>query len=331
MANFRFRKVDPRVWSDAKFLSLTDDGKQIWLYLLTTPAHCSIPGVIVGGAAAHAEILRWSPERFREGFRQLFAKGLANHDLEARLIWLPNAIRYNEPQNPNVIVGWSKAWPEIPECALKHEIWSALKRFLEGSPKLSPERFPELFPEPFRHGFPNQEQEQEQKKEQEQEGGVGGLAAGPPAPPAKSKRSKPKLSDPTPEEWKVIEVVLTRLTEYSSVPWTARSPRGGTTEHAELVLARMRAGASERDLRVVVWHRGHEWQDNPEMKQYLRPSTLFARKKFAEYLPQAIAARETYERDEATRSAARQRESARPADSNGAFMGLMSIAGGVPK
>lgn len=194
----RFRKVDPRLWSDSRFLALGDDARTIWLYLLTTPAHTAIPGIIIGGAAAHAEILRWSPERFREGFAELSAKGLANHDLEARLIWLPKAIKYNEPENPNVVVGWSKAWPEVPECALKQEVWRALKRYLEGSPKLSPERFPELFPEPFGHGSPNQEQEQEQDQEQEQEPekegeheGGSPAARPPPAPPDGSLLGRP--------------------------------------------------------------------------------------------------------------------------------------------
>jgi len=197
----RFRKVDPRLWGDSKFLALTDDARMAWIYLLTTPSHTAIPGVIVGGAASHAEILRWSPERFREGFAELSARGLANHDLIARVIWLPKAIKYNEPENPNVVIGWSKAWPEVPECPLKHEVWLALRRYLEGSPKLSPERFPELFPEPFGHGSPNQEQEQkhEQKHEHEKEGeheGSSPAARPPPAPPDGSLFGEPVVEVP---------------------------------------------------------------------------------------------------------------------------------------
>ncbi|HEU02549.1 hypothetical protein LCGC14_0678450 [marine sediment metagenome] len=58
----------------------------------------------------------------------------------------------------------------------------------------------------------------------------------------------------------------------------------------ELIEARMADGALVRDLRMVCWHRVREWKDDEQMAKFLRPSTLFRRSKFEEYLPQAAAA-----------------------------------------
>jgi hypothetical protein len=33
----RYRKVDPRMWGDAKFRALSQDGQRVWFYLLTGP------------------------------------------------------------------------------------------------------------------------------------------------------------------------------------------------------------------------------------------------------------------------------------------------------
>ena len=60
----RYRKVDQRMWADAKFLSLGDRAKLLWVYLLTGTSTTSLPGVIVAGRAQIAEHLGWSPEVF---------------------------------------------------------------------------------------------------------------------------------------------------------------------------------------------------------------------------------------------------------------------------
>lgn len=154
----RYRKVELATWSDAKFMSLSQDGKFLWLFLLTGPMSTNIPGVVQGGPAAIAEALEWSAERFRERFRELSAKGMANADFRARLIWLPKALRYNAPQNQNVVKGWRDTWKLIPECELKLEVWRALKPYGERFT----ERFAELLPEPSAICSATQEQEQDQ-------------------------------------------------------------------------------------------------------------------------------------------------------------------------
>lgn len=154
----RYRKIDVRVWFDDKFRSLSDDGKLIWFYLLSNPNTTAIPGLYRLSAEAAAADLGWTLERWLKGFAEPFRKGMAKADWTAHVVYIPNAIRYNPPENPNVVKGWTTALDEIPDCPLKNE---AMERVWQTLPK--------GFPKPFRKGLPNQEQEQEQDQEQEQE------------------------------------------------------------------------------------------------------------------------------------------------------------------
>lgn len=153
----RYRRVDVCVWNDAKFRSMPDDSRMLWLHLLTSPESIAISGVIVSGQAGVAESMQWLPQRLAEPFSELLARGMIRADFGARMIWLPNGIHRNPPSNPNGVLSWSNAWDEVPECDLKRELWHALKplvdglceRFKKPLPKPLRKPFEELFPEPM--------------------------------------------------------------------------------------------------------------------------------------------------------------------------------------
>jgi hypothetical protein len=56
-------------------------------------------------------------------------------DWEARVIWIPGALRYNPPANPKVVLGWGRFWPKFPDCDLKQTAYSALKDLAGGRDK----------------------------------------------------------------------------------------------------------------------------------------------------------------------------------------------------
>jgi hypothetical protein len=58
-----------------------------------------------------------------------------------------------------------------------------------------------------------------------------------------------------------------------------------------------------RELKLVCWHKSREWRGT-EWETYLRPSTLFCKSKFDEYLPAAEAALAARERDKPAERAA---------------------------
>ena len=111
---------------------------------------------------------------------------MAKADFKARLVWLPNAIRHNKPESPNVVKSWRAEVDLLPECQLKNEAILAISEYLEGlgesfinafknnileqddggvkggkSNQLKPS--PKASAKPSPKTKPNQEQEQEQE------------------------------------------------------------------------------------------------------------------------------------------------------------------------
>ncbi len=160
-----YRKVDTRIWNDQKFRELSDSGKLGFFLLLTHP-HMTSLGAMRATPGGLADELGWTPEAFREAFQEALSKGLAKHDAKACCIWLPNFLKYNGPESPNVVKSWGKALDLIPECQLKNQCVQQVKGFVEGLSKA----FSEALPEVFRKTMPNQEQEQEQEQNKKQEG-----------------------------------------------------------------------------------------------------------------------------------------------------------------
>ena len=153
----RYRKVDPRIWNDKKFRNLSDQGKLAFFFLLTHPHMTSI-GAMRGTIAGLAEELGWDTEAFREAFREALSKGMAKHDPKACFIALPNFLKYNRPESPNVVKAWESALDLLPECSLKMQVIHEAKGYAEGLSKA----FGEALPEAFAKAMPYQEQEQEQ-------------------------------------------------------------------------------------------------------------------------------------------------------------------------
>jgi hypothetical protein len=108
-----------------------------------------------------AEELGWTIEDFHKAFQEILDQGLVKPDFNARVIFIPNAIKFNKPQSPNVVRSWASHWDEIPECELKDIARQSLKAFVEG---MGP-AFGEAFTEAIDKTMPNQEQEQEQEQE----------------------------------------------------------------------------------------------------------------------------------------------------------------------
>lgn len=157
----RYRKIDPRIWNDAKFRSLSDQGRLVFFMLLTHPAMTAL-GAMRASLPGLATELGWSSEAFAEAFREASAKGMAEHDERACLISLPNFIKYNPPESPNVVKAWVGSVDLLPECGLKTLVMQRAEGFAEGMT----EGFRKAFRESFAKAMPIQEQEQEQEQKE---------------------------------------------------------------------------------------------------------------------------------------------------------------------
>jgi uncharacterized phage protein (TIGR02220 family) len=298
----KYRPIDTRVWNDRKFLSLSQDGRMLWLFLLTSPSTLAIPGVLVAGEAAIAEQLHWDSKRLRERFGELFQRGLGIK-VEGRLVWLCNATKYQPPANPNMIVGWAKCWDDVPECNLKHDIWQALKTACKSWNRT----FEKQFAEPFRDGSSNglgngftqdQEQDQEQKQEQDlrvrAQSATAALSLNPKldlfkdlvdhhATEKRRERRPTKPSQYEPQELESAIRILAKLTAQNGIAYT------GTKEHVRLIVAQLRNGITEMEMRAIIGYCAVRkgWKDDPEFVEYLRPETLFGPRNISKYLDPA--------------------------------------------
>src|SRR5260370_25964005 len=125
-----FRKIDVLIWNVAKFMALSDDGKLTFLLLLTH-THQTMLGGMRTSCAALADDLGWPSERLSKAFREVCEKAMVRHDESSRLVWLPNFLKYNPPQSPNVVKAWPAAYELLPECAMKPAIWSACEAYIK--------------------------------------------------------------------------------------------------------------------------------------------------------------------------------------------------------
>src|SRR5512138_210334 len=156
----RYRKVDTRIWNDEKFRSMSDNGKLVFFFLMTHPNMTALGAMRASIPGLAAEI--GHPEKgFREAFREALSKGMAKHDPEASFLWLPNFLKYNRPESPNVVKAWSEALDLLPECNMKTQLIQHVKAFAEGLPEGFAKALPEGFAKSMPKSMPYQEQEQE--------------------------------------------------------------------------------------------------------------------------------------------------------------------------
>jgi hypothetical protein len=132
----RHRKIDPKVWGDAVFRNLSPDEKLLWLFLLTGPHYGVFPGLFELSSAVVAEKIGCSVESAEATLAKLeTAKKtglpMLQRDKEARVMFLPAAMRYNQPESPNVALAWARSTHEIPECQLVTEALNAAAAFLQ--------------------------------------------------------------------------------------------------------------------------------------------------------------------------------------------------------
>jgi hypothetical protein len=132
---------------------------------MTGPHTGSIPGLFSVGEAALAEALGWPIKGFRKAFQEVFAQGMVQADWTVRLVFLPKAIKYNEPESPNVVKSWCASFNELPECALKQVALEHIKCLLEEMGEPFAKAFGKAFAKPLPKTMANQEQEQEQEQE----------------------------------------------------------------------------------------------------------------------------------------------------------------------
>jgi uncharacterized phage protein (TIGR02220 family) len=246
----RYRKIDTRTWNDKKFNELSDSAKLVFFLLLTHPHMTSI-GAMRASIQSLAGDLHWSLEKIEHAFQEVLQKNIVRYDESSSFIWLPNFLKYNQPESPNVIRSWDNSLDYLPECQLKELLIIHLQSFVL---TLSP-TFQEALSQVLRKSIPNQEQEQEQEQ------------------------NKNTLSSKLRSQ--AVEV-LDFLNEKTGKQFRA------VDTNLKIIISRLKTGATVSQCRQIIAMKYREWSKNPDMLKYVRPETLFCTKKFESYLAELV-------------------------------------------
>jgi len=207
----RYRKVSIHIWNDRKFRDLSDDGKLIFLFILTHPSMTSLGAMRSTPEGLAAEI-HWTFERLSKAFREGLSesgKGLLKYDEKATCIFLPNFLKHNPPENPNVVKSWGKVLDLIPESPLKYEAISKAKSLCDTLSEPFQRAFESLLkglghtfriPEPLPEPLPDNDTDIDSSKEE----------SGPPR--GRSGRSNNHFSNHAGEHFKAIKTACQSIT-----------------------------------------------------------------------------------------------------------------------
>lgn len=156
-----YRKVDTRIWNDAKFNALSEQAKYLFLFLLTHPFLTAL-GAMRASTGGLADELKWHRKHFENIFTELSTENFVLYDPKSCFLMIKNFIKYNHPDNPNVVKSWEGVLEYLPECKLKNNLIQQTTEYItahfsEAFAKALPKPFTEGLPKPFPKGMPKQE------------------------------------------------------------------------------------------------------------------------------------------------------------------------------
>jgi len=133
-----YRKIETRIWADPRLRQLSKpkpNAQTLWLHLLSGPHTRQIPGLSCVGPKQLCEQLDWPTsggmKAFYRAFNELVEEGMVQADWENRVVFVPEAIKFDQPTSPNIIKSWLRSLQEIPECHVKHAALVQIRNSLE--------------------------------------------------------------------------------------------------------------------------------------------------------------------------------------------------------
>lgn len=129
----RYRKVAVAFWVDEKVRGFSDDGRYGFLYVLTHPAMTSV-GAMRATLAGLASELGWTTRRLERALEPAIKAGMVEINAAASYLALPNFLRHNAPESPNVCKAWVAALSAIPECPEREGLIARCRTYLPAGP-----------------------------------------------------------------------------------------------------------------------------------------------------------------------------------------------------
>lgn len=174
-----YGRVYSSFWQSPETRALSEDGRTLALYLLTSP-HANLIGCFRLPDAYAADDLQWASGRVSEGFRELAEKGFLTRDDGTKWVFIRKYLKWNGFENGNVAKAAAKAFDKAPNGLVKSLLALALLEFgehlsaefrslceSEAAKDWNPSR---TLPKPFANPEPEPEPEPEPFQNQNQAG-----------------------------------------------------------------------------------------------------------------------------------------------------------------
>ncbi len=212
----KYRKIDPRIWTDESFAQLDSTEKLVALYAITSQSNrCGLFRFSPGRAAEETAL---DADSYATAFAKVCDRLRWKYDQKRRVLYLPTWWKYNPPENPKHLHGCLDDLHDLPQTTLLKD-FAANDRFIPDHSK------PE-FSIAMQIAMANQEQKQELEQEQKKD------SAGAEPPAAASKRSQRK--EPTGPHHAFIRHFCTRWQAKYGVPYAFNAGKDG--QHVQKIL-----------------------------------------------------------------------------------------------
>jgi hypothetical protein len=154
----KFRRIDPRIWKDEKFVTLSAEEKLVAFYCIT--AQSNRIGLFNFSPGMASEDLGMSPQTFQERFGKVRETLFWGWDSTLRVLFLPTWWKHNPPENGNVLKGCLNDLADVPHSPLIQAFLNVTRNVAETLRVTLPQTIPQTLPNSGT-GFNTQEHTQE--------------------------------------------------------------------------------------------------------------------------------------------------------------------------
>ena len=122
----RYSKVFVKIWHSKDFRMLSEEGKMLFLYLLTSP-HRNMGGFYYLPLPYLCFDVGLDENRVTKAFEELDDRGMAVYDKDAQVVLIKKWFCYNPIENENQAKGLNKQLAEIPKSKLFESFVNCVK------------------------------------------------------------------------------------------------------------------------------------------------------------------------------------------------------------
>jgi hypothetical protein len=124
----RYSKVFVKIWHSKDFRMLSEEGKMLFLYLLTSP-HRNMGGFYYLPLPYLCFDVGLDERRVSKAFEELTDKDMAQYDYDTQVVFIKKWFSYNPIENENQAKGLNKQLAEIPKSKLFKPFVNSVKDY----------------------------------------------------------------------------------------------------------------------------------------------------------------------------------------------------------